>query len=874
MARPPLAATAEAAREAWFLAGSSAEQVRALEALGRLGGRGEAAEARAAVATLVELSNAAVHPRERVPVLLALGRCTDQAFAVPSLVSLLDDADPGVLEAALDAVGRIGVPFGGAWVTRWLDRSRRSPPPEQVLGAALVALARIGHPSVGARARDAWDRGLVDASTLHLVLAEAVLPDLLDEARAHLADPDTAPAAALHLSTARHPDLPALLEPLVTGPDPSLALLAHALLEGRHTHARDQLLDAIAEPHPVRRRRLARGLRAWPEAEVLDAWRAACGLDVPLVLLAVAMDAGIPALQDEALACAADHGSTQLREALRRVHTPTPTLLARLPAWLSHPDDGVAVSAIRVHLDVHGLDGLDRLDDLRSSPRAVLRTEWIRMWQNGWMARRDPSGRTPIPGDRRSRLVAALRSFLAEDPSDEVRRMAVYCAGNLGLSEMGDDLARLLERGPDPLDRRAAAIALAEMPAARHLPLLANLLAREDEVRLARRLVLALTACLDGAEVPPGLAATAAARVADADPESRPALLDLLGRTAGPAALPVLREAAGSGVHRQACVALTALGRLADDRTLGVFLDASSHPDPERRLRAVEALGRVPGAVATDRLAEVLGDAAEPQDIRRAALEALGARRDGPVGIRVDPDDPLAGPVFALLRDLAGRALSSDDLDHRLAEAVPGLRPADLARRHPGALEALRTAEYLHAAVDLPTGLDAAPPVIFWVKGLEVWLNGVLSGRLDGLADRGRGLRDALHALDDRWSGLKPRLAPRWDDARLPGNRGDLWHALAHDTAANAPHGFARAQLGLRPLAVVLLACVDPPLDCGLPTWSTPLSRAGIEDLANGLACLANQRNPLTHRRIGRAEDNEPVRALALACAGGIATLA
>ncbi|MBN1335919.1 MAG: HEAT repeat domain-containing protein [Deltaproteobacteria bacterium] len=871
MPRPPSPTTAGEAREAWFLAGSSDEQAEALEALGRLGGRGDLPEAREAVATLVELSHAAVHPRERVPVLRALGRCTDQAFAVPSLVSLLDDPDPDVVEASLDAVGRIGSPFGGAWVARWLDRSRREPPPERVLGTALLALARTGHPSTAERVRHAWDRGLVDATTAHLAMAEGVLAHLWDEAKAHLRDATAAPAAALHLAVTRHPDLPTLLDPLLTGPDPSLALLAHALLESLRPKARDQLLESVAEAHPARRRRLARGLRAWPEAEVLEAWRAACGLDDDIVLLAVAMDAGIPVLQDEALAYVVERDPDAVREALRRVHTPTAALIGHLPAWMAHPDEGVATAAVRVHSNLLGPDRIDQLEGLAASPRTALRVEWIRVWQNGFMAHRDAAGRVPLPHGDRVRLVSGLRAFMAVDPSPEVRRMAIYCAGNLGLSELGDDVARVLHRSVDALDRRAAAIAIAQMPAARHLGLLADLLARDVDVRLSRRLVLATIRCLDGAEVPPGLADTVADRLVDADPESRPDLLDLLGRAAGPAALDRLREATRSGVHRQACVAISALGRLGLDRALDVLLPASAHPDPERRLRAVEALGRVPGTVATDRLACVLADPCEPRDIRRAALAALGARQQAPTGVRVDPEDPLAGPIFALLRDLADRSLSAADLDRRLARAVPALDPDALERAHPAALQSLRTAEYLHAAVDLPPGLDAAPPVLFWVKGLEVWLNGVLAPRLASLASRE--LKAALRALDERWGTLKPHLAPRWDDARLPGNRGDLYHALVHDTVSCAPHGFGRAQLGLRALAAVLLACVDPPVACGIACWSSPLERSAVEDLANGLACLANQRNPLTHRRVGRAEDNEPVRELALACAGAIARM-
>mgnify|MGYP007066283162 CR=1 FL=1 len=120
---------------------------------------------------------------------------------------------------------------------------------------------------------------------------------------------------------------------------------------------------------------------------------------------------------------------------------------------------------------------------------------------------------------------------------------------------------------------------------------------------------------------------------------------------------------------------------------------------------------------------------------------------------------------------------------------------------------------------------------------------------------------------------MKARLAPGWRDDLLPGNRGDLWHALARDTVGSVPRGFSRAQLGVRPLATVLLACAAPPLDCGLGCWRVAPPREEVLGLANGLVCLANQRNPLTHRVAGQREVMAPVRELALECARVVARL-
>jgi len=353
-------------------------------------------------------------------------------------------------------------------------------------------------------------------------------------------------------------------------------------------------------------------------------------------------------------------------------------------------------------------------------------------------------------------------------------------------------------------------------------------------------------------------------------------MLALLGRCGCNAALRPLERACRSGVHRQVCVALTALGHLGSDRGLSPLLEACDHADPERRLRAVEALGRIPGAVAADRLAVALQDAAEESDIRQTALRGLEGRiGDLPDGALVPPDpaDPLAAPILVLLRDAsaADAGLGAGELDRLLEAAVPGLRAADLERQCRDGLQALRTAEFLHSAVSLPAGLDAAPPVLLWVKGLELWLNSVLCTFLAAMARPE--LRDALQELGHRWPPLKHRLAPGWRDDLLPGKSGDLWHALARDAAKNAPHGFGRAELGVRSLATVLLACAASPMDCGLGRWRTAVPRDEIETLANGLVALANQRNPLTHRVAGQREVLAPVRDLAFTCARVVAKL-
>ncbi len=858
-------------RTTWFQSPSSTAQQAALDTLATLGASSDLDASFAAITTLIELANVTLHPREKIPVLRALARCADRPFAVPVLLAHLEHPDYGVVEAALDAVGHGGTPFGGSWVLRWLRGDRRALLTEPVLAAALLALGRTGHPETAAEVQRCWDLGLVGARAAHLALAEAVSPALWDQAEQHLDDPLAAAAAAMHLAATRHPRLMDLLEPLLSSRDGELAVLAHSLLAGLEVRLSDHILTATAEPHPVRRRRLARGLRAWPEDEVLAAWREALGVEDDTVLLSVAMDAGISALQDAALAHAEAESPRMLRHALRRAHSATSLLRERLPGWMRHEHRGVATDAIRVHLNLLGQEALRELGWARGSTRDEHRLEWVRAWQNGWRALRDRGGRAPMHHTLRRDLVRDLRAVIREDPSPKVRRLALYTVGNLGLTELGDELERTLRRSEDAEERLAAATSMAAIPSAARLAGFVEDIQATEDSRLRYRLVRAALACVERDDRShPELARVVVERLAEADPETVPPMLALLGHCGCEQALAPLHEATRSAVHRQVCVALTALGNLGSDRGLGALLEASQHPDAARRLRAVEALGHIPGAVAADRMAAVLQDGDEEPDIRALALAGLEARiSDLPADSLAPPDpaDPLAAPILVLLRDASavGAGLTAQDLDHALEAAVPGLRTRDLHRQCSDGLQALRTAEFLHSAVTLPPGLDAAPPVLSWVKGLEVWLNQVLRAQLAAMARPE--LRDALRELGHRWPGMKRQLAPTWQDDLLPGNRGDQWHALARDTAKSAPHGFSRAQLGVRPLATVLLACTESPLDCGLLRWRAAVPRDEIVTLANGLVALANQRNPLTHRVAGQREVMAPVRSLALECA-------
>jgi len=264
--------------ERYYSATHTAEQEAVILALGRVAGE-PSAKSKVwvpAVQALIELLHVVRHPRERVRVVRGFAHCFDRAFAVPSLLAELDEPDEDIVEAALWALGRIGVHFAGSAVANWLDGADLDALPEAVLDRALLTLAEIGVPDAPVRAQACWERGQITAEIAHLVMAESVSRRMEDEAVQHLADPVTARAAALHLAMVGHPNLDERLAERMIGAKTELSLVMHQLLEPRRGRkgggagAGDLLLDAVSHSHPIRRRRLARRLRALPVADVLE----------------------------------------------------------------------------------------------------------------------------------------------------------------------------------------------------------------------------------------------------------------------------------------------------------------------------------------------------------------------------------------------------------------------------------------------------------------------------------------------------------------------------------------------------------------------------------------------------------------------------
>ncbi len=207
----------------YFAAPSTVQQERVIRELGQIGGdpRSPRTEWVAAARALIELLHLAQHPRERVRVLRGFKACMDRPFVVPALLGELDDENPAVIQAAIEALGHVGVHYAGAAIANWLDGLDQEALDPALLETALMALAQIGWPGAGDRVVDAFLNALIGPEVLHLALAEAVDERMTDLAIEHLSMPAVAPAAALHLAMVRHPEMSNHLQAGLVMPVPS-----------------------------------------------------------------------------------------------------------------------------------------------------------------------------------------------------------------------------------------------------------------------------------------------------------------------------------------------------------------------------------------------------------------------------------------------------------------------------------------------------------------------------------------------------------------------------------------------------------------------------------------------------------------------------
>ena len=872
----------------WYLATSEAEQTAILDRLARIGG-GETgatlAEQLGAVSALIELCHVNQVSVLRLPVIHALGLCSGQVIAIPALHAELDSNASNVVTGALEALGNVGSAVAGPLILRWLARQKFDEMEGEMLYVAALALARTGHADAGTVAKRGWDAGILTEAQAHLVCAEAVSTEMLDQAPANLDSPDSVRAAALHLAVLRVENLDALLSPLLNGTDPELAIFAEQLVCGARLPPDEHVLQVLTRRLPTARAgRFARTLRAHPVSQVVDGFTTMAadldpnGPDAETVVRA-ALSAGIRELQDLAVHLAACGSPRALTRALYRVHSPTAALRRWLDEWTQHADAGIVKAAIRARLTVFGRTELATLRWLAQSERVEQRLEWVRLQQTAFRDDVTEEGRTQLGHQQRTELARTLAHLIQHDPDASVRELSLYTAGNIGLTELADLVAREAAGQADWRIRRAAATALAEFPAAAQLVQLYDAAARETVEEVLFRLLRAiLIVPPEDRPQPENLRQLLLAKLERSGPRCRVLMIDLLGDCGHPADRELLERELASDVMVRAQAAATALGRLGDEASVPALARATRAPTENLPVLALLSLGRIGGFAAAECMIAIANDPDAPSLTRDAAIFAMARVELTPAQaarlVPVDLDDVQTVALLelrlgAMERTGTAQKAGADLIDRRLAEAVPGFDAARLMVRHSDAVRALRTAEYFYVpGAALPEGLDSAPPVIFWVKGLELWLDGLLRPLVREFL-RPAGQR-AVAEIAQRWAGLRPVITPNWRDDLL-GDGGDLFAKLGEDAAREVARGGGSNRVfGLRTLAFAILVMRVPGIPASWMGYRAAIGDGEVEFLANRMVALACYRNRFAHRQSGFGGDNERVREVALAVAEGI----
>ncbi len=786
----------------------------------------------------------------------------------------LHASDARVRRAAIEALGDLGFVFGGAAVARWLKARDLSLEPPGTADAALLTLARTGHPDTSLQAEALWAADQVDATTVHLALAEAVSPALLDLARVHVSSPEAGIAAALHLSAVRAPDLPALFRPLLQSSDLEQVHVAERMLAIQHKDAEEEVMDLQKRNwEPAALARAARRLRVHPAQALVDAFIVMRDDHPPgswprREFVSRLMLTGVPELQAAILRWARSEGHHyDLARVLRQIRVPHEGLEATLKSLMRHAHAGVVVHALRARVNVLGYVDPDELARVMGDPRPDVQCEAVRSLMTLYRDLKGPDRRTGLLGRARKSAEKLLRQALRTgDP--RTRQLAAYTVGNMGMTALTSDLHRL-RTDPDDGVRQGAAASLHILPPSVSAADLIAWATTEASADVQVRLLLALEHTLASGHAVP---ADALRVLLDQHVVARSDLdvlsLRLCGYLRGSAARARLQAAAADGRLATASTALSALGVQADPAALPTLVAATRADDPVRRRRAVESLAHYGASEAGELLVAVACDDPEPH-VRRAALRSLVVRPCDPASARrlvpSSPTDPLLFEILQARAAAGGGAMDATAVDARLVELLPGFRAKRLHRRAPDALQALRTAVFLDAGVAIPEGLDAAPPALFWVKGLELWLDVAL--RPLQLALRTSDARAALDGAAYRWSALSKRAAG--------------WPADAETKSWNTLLGTLRPKLSsprpsvlsLRAVAAGLL-CTGPLAETlGLKRWPPSAPPEEVGALAFDLVRLADMRNRLSHRAAGRADEARAVRDRAVAAGGRIASL-
>ncbi|MGO4152437.1 HEAT repeat domain-containing protein [Cupriavidus sp. YAF13] len=218
-------------------------------------------------------------------------------------------------------------------------------------------------------------------------------------------------------------------------------------------------------------------------------------------------------------------------------------------------------------------------------------------------------------------LVTAL-----DDASAEVRKQAVLALGVFRTEPAVEALKDRLRHDQDAEVRAFAASMLGEVQRADLVPDLRVAVNDSDEGVRATALS-ALRECA-GFDAVPALRNVFLAALSDTSAIVRETAAEAL-RFSPPEAIPALMVAANDEVARVRLQAVIALGSMQVHQAIGILADRIvSDPDEEVRYYAVNALGEMRHAAATQHLIDAFNNPAQTRRVRWAVLWALGDNND------------------------------------------------------------------------------------------------------------------------------------------------------------------------------------------------------------------------------------------------------
>jgi HEAT repeat protein len=758
------------------------QRLEACRLLGDIAGRAFAASWEAAERAAFALLALAREADDRRGILSAMGRGFRNAWLLPFVHRRLSDGDPQVVAAAINAAGGLGFPALEESIAEFLAGP---PPLRLAAIAALgrmgamsavprlVAILEEGDPGEATAALSAL-------TEMRSPAGHDPAAALLDRQP----EPEVLFAAVRYLASLASPQVMPALRRLARDDDPALRLLARSATLA-HQAERDhdtgqRFLVALTEPDRAVRAHLARRLRTRPLAEVLE--QAAMLVDDDAAgVVQVLGELREPEITSRLLELAGLESLDLLvrARAVAAIEANLPwerESLGQLACAAGAPVEVRAAAARTLGAFASQAELFDRVGALAAAGEPELRGAFL--WALQLAVR--PGA---LAAADRIRAAAAVGPLLS-DPDVTTRRRAAYVAGNLGLDELAPGLLALAERETRADVRLAALIALGELRAVDLFGDLVAVARRERDPAAFAAASRALTGIALGdrrRDLAP-LAARIVELLTATDPLLREAAVRLAGAAGGSVPAEAVAALAGDPIPSVRAEVLTALGRLGAGEA--VLRAAFADPDPALHERAAEALLVVGGRAALEQVLEFVASEGD-SEARAAIAPRIAVppsevghflpRIDAALD-RLDPGDAAYEPLVALKVDLlelerSGGAVDPAALDAGIAAAFPSFAHMVKLAGFESLVKSIRTAESLYRSVVGATEADLSPPIVLWMKVLENYVHAWLGTRMSGLQRDPMPLFAHVDQVVARaWPAYQEFVSQRWTDPMVVGN--------------------------------------------------------------------------------------------------------